>query len=69
MSDCFDVMYAEAATSAKLMSLALHDRLSRRPGGITGLIRFLDHVAKHESVRICTGAEGAAHWRKEHPVP
>jgi peptidoglycan/xylan/chitin deacetylase (PgdA/CDA1 family) len=69
MSDCFDVMYAEGATSAKMMSLALHDRLIGRPGRITGLMRFLDHVAKHENVWICTGAEIAAHWRKEHPAP
>ena len=36
------------------------------PGVLT---RFLDHVAKHEKVWICTSAEIAAHWRKEHPAP
>jgi len=69
MCDCFDVMYAEGAISPKLMSLALHDRLIGRPGRITGLMRFLDHVARHEDVWICTSAEIAAHWRSEHPAP
>jgi peptidoglycan/xylan/chitin deacetylase (PgdA/CDA1 family) len=68
MSDCFDVLYAEGAHTPKLMSLALHDRLIGRPGRITGLMRFLDHVAMHDRVWICTGAELAAHWRQEHPA-
>ncbi|MBS7539172.1 polysaccharide deacetylase family protein [Ancylobacter lacus] len=69
MCDCFDVMYAEGAVSPRLMSLALHDRLIGRPGRITGLMRFLDHVARFPDVWICTGAEVAAHWRREHPAP
>ena len=32
MIDCFEVMYEEGADHPKLMSLALHDRLTGRPG-------------------------------------
>lgn len=69
MCDCFDVLYAEGARTPKIMSLALHDRLIGRPGRITGLMRFLDHVAKHPDVWIATGGEIADHWRREHPAP
>jgi hypothetical protein len=41
MIDCFEVMYEEGAEHAKLMSLALHDRLTGRPGRMTGLVKFL----------------------------
>jgi peptidoglycan/xylan/chitin deacetylase (PgdA/CDA1 family) len=67
MIDCFDTLYAEGAERPKLMSLALHDRLIGRPGRITGLVRFLDHVAKHDRVWICTGRDIAEHWRRVHP--
>ena len=69
MCDCFDVLHAEGARFPKIMSLALHDRLIGRPGRITGLMRFLDHVAKHPDVWIATGGEIAEHWRREHPAP
>lgn len=69
MCDCFDVLHAEGARFPKIMSLALHDRLIGRPGRITGLMRFLDHVAKRPDVWIATGGEIAEHWRREHPAP
>jgi peptidoglycan/xylan/chitin deacetylase (PgdA/CDA1 family) len=68
MIDCFEVMYQEGAEHPKLMSLALHDRLTGRPGRITGLIKFLDHVTARERVWICTGREIAEHWRHIHPA-
>jgi len=69
MIDCFDVLYAEGARRPRMMSLALHDRLIGRPGRVTGLIRFLEHVRRHERVWIATGREIADHWRKVHPAP
>jgi peptidoglycan/xylan/chitin deacetylase (PgdA/CDA1 family) len=68
MIDCFDVLYAEASRP-KMMSLAIHDRLIGRPGRITGLIRFLEHVRKHERVWVATGRDIAEHWRRVHPAP
>ena len=67
MSDCFDTLYAEGETKPKLMSLALHDRLIGRPGRVTGLVRFLDHVRKHDKVWIATGQEIAEHWMRVNP--
>ena len=67
MIDCFEVMYAEGVDHPKLMSLALHDRLTGRPGPITGLVKFLDHVIARDRVWICTGREIAEHWRRVHP--
>jgi peptidoglycan/xylan/chitin deacetylase (PgdA/CDA1 family) len=68
MIDCFDTLYAEGADRPKLMSLALHDRLIGRPGRITGLVRFLEHVQRHDKVWIATGQQIAEHWRQAHPV-
>jgi peptidoglycan/xylan/chitin deacetylase (PgdA/CDA1 family) len=68
MIDCFETMYEEGAEHPKLMSLALHDRLTGRPGRFAGLVRFLDHVLARERVWICTGREIAEHWRRVHPA-
>ena len=67
MIDCFETMYEEGAEHPKLMSLALHDRLTGRPGRITGLVKFLDHIVARDRVWICTGREIAEHWRQVHP--
>jgi peptidoglycan/xylan/chitin deacetylase (PgdA/CDA1 family) len=67
MSDTFDVLYAEGADEPKMMSVGLHDRLIGRPGRAAGLMRFLDHVLRHDRVWICTGREIAEHWMKIHP--
>lgn len=67
MIDAFDTLYAEGETAPKLMSLALHDRLIGRPGRITGLVRFLEHVRAHDRVWVATGREIAEHWRRVHP--
>ena len=68
MIDCFDLMYEEGAEAPKIMSIALHDRLIGRPARAVGLIKFLDHVKKHDRVWFCTGREIAEHWRQEHPA-
>jgi putative urate catabolism protein len=67
--DCFDLLYAEGAESPKLMSIGLHDRLIGRPARAAGLIRFLDHVRKHDRVWFCTGGDIARHWARVHPAP
>ena len=69
MIDCFDTLYAEGADRPKLMSLALHDRLIGRPGRITGLVRFLEHVRRHDKVWVATGQQIAEHWMRVHPAP
>ncbi|WP_075213999.1 polysaccharide deacetylase family protein [Mongoliimonas terrestris] len=68
MIDCFETLYAEGADRPKMMSLALHDRLIGRPGRITGLVRFLDHVRSRDKVWVATGQEIAEHWMRVHPA-
>ncbi len=56
-----------AAEGCRLMSVGLHCRIVGRPGRITGLRRFLEHVAARDDVWVATRADIARHWRAEHP--
>jgi allantoinase len=67
MRDAFDVLYKEGATSPKLLSIGLHDRLIGRPARIGGLIRFLEHMRNHDGVWVCRGIDLARHWQKMFP--
>lgn len=67
LRDAFDWLYAEGATTPRMMSVGLHCRLVGRPGRIGGLARFLDHVQKHGDVWICRRIDIARHWRTRHP--
>jgi allantoinase len=67
MRDAFDVLYREGATSPKLLSIGLHDRLIGRPGRIGGLIRLLEHLRSHDGVWVCRGIDIARHWRSTFP--
>ena len=40
---------------ALIQPLALHDRLTGRPGRITGLVKFLDHITTRDRVWIGIG--------------
>lgn len=66
LRDTFDVLYAEGDTAAKMMSVGLHCRLVGRPGRFAGLVRFLDHIAKHDRVWVAMRLDIARHWRSEH---
>ena len=68
MVDAFETLYAEGEDRPKMMSLAIHDRIIGRPGRITGLVKFLDHVRNRDKVWIATGREIAEHWRRVHPA-
>lgn len=67
LRDSFDALYAEGATSPKMLSIGMHCRLLGRPGRIVALQRFLDHVQKHDRVWICRRIDIARHWRQTHP--
>jgi putative urate catabolism protein len=67
LCDAFDVLYAESASSPKMMSVGLHCRLVGRPGRAAALARFLDYVRGHERVWITTRREIARHWRAQYP--
>jgi len=68
MIDCFETLYAEGQDRPKMMTLAVHDRLIGRPGRITGLVKFLDHIAGRDHVWIATGKDIAEHWHRVHPA-
>jgi peptidoglycan/xylan/chitin deacetylase (PgdA/CDA1 family) len=69
MIDCFDMFYEEGLDRPKIMSIGLHDRLVGRPARAVGLVKFLEHVRKHDRVWFCSGQDIAEHWRKIHPYP
>jgi putative urate catabolism protein len=65
--DAFDTLYAEGASSPKMMSVGLHCRLIGRPARFAGLVKFIDHVQKHEKVWVARRLDIAKHWIKTHP--
>lgn len=67
IKDSFDVLYAEGADTPRMMSVGMHCRLLGRPGRITALQRFLDHIEKHERVWVCRRIDIARHWHQTHP--
>ncbi len=72
MKDTFDVLYAEGDPNGldrpKMMSIGMHCRLLGRPGRITALQRFLDHIQQHAGVWIATRLDIAQHWAQTHPL-
>jgi allantoinase len=71
LKDTFDVLYAEGDPNGRnrpaMMSIGMHCRLLGRPGRITALQRFLDHVARHDRVWVCRRVDIARHWKATHP--
>jgi putative urate catabolism protein len=68
LRDSFDVLYAEGATTPRMMSVGMHGRLLGRPGRFIALQRFLDHVQRHDRVWVCRRIDIARHWRARHPA-
>ncbi len=72
MKDTFDALYAEGDPSGldapKMMSIGMHCRLLGRPGRITALQRFLDHIGQHDKVWVAKRIEIAQHWHDKHPL-
>ena len=67
LRDSFDVLYAEGEAGApKMMNIGLHCRLAGRPGRTAGLMRFLDHIAKHDGVWLARRIDIARHWHEHH---
>ena len=66
--DAFDVLHREGLEGRpKMMSVGLHNRLVGRPGRFAGLVRFLDHVQRHDRVWLCRRVDIARHWRARFP--
>jgi putative urate catabolism protein len=73
MKDSFDALYAEGDPAGldrpKMMSIGMHSRLLGRPGRITALQRFLDHIQSHEGVWVARRLDIARHWKTHFPQP
>ena len=71
MKDTFDTLYAEGdpngQNAPKMMSIGMHCRLLGRPGRITALQRFLDHIESHDKVWVARRIDIARHWKATHP--
>ena len=71
LKDTFDVLYAEGDPNGlnqpSMMSIGMHCRLLGRPGRITALQRFLDHIGAHDHVWVCRRLDIARHWKTTHP--
>jgi len=72
MKDSFDALYAEGDPAGldrpKMMSIGMHCRLLGRPGRITALQRFLDHLQTHAGVWVARRIDIARHWQATHPL-
>ena len=71
MKDTFDALYKEGDPQGlnrpKMMSIGMHCRLLGRPGRITAIQKFLDHIQAHDHVWVCRRLDIARHWKKTHP--
>ena len=68
LKDEFDALYAEAATEAKMMTVAVHLRLIGKAARAMHFGRFLDYVISHKDVWIARRIEIARHWAEYHPL-
>ena len=66
LKDTFDVLYAEGAESARMMSVGLHCRISGRPGRFAALEQFLRYARSHDDVWFCRRIDIARHWQTFH---
>jgi len=67
LKDSFDMLYAEGATTPKMMSVGLHMRLVGHPARAMGLKKFLDYVQQFPDVWISRRLDIAKHWHEHHP--
>ncbi|MBN3866780.1 allantoinase PuuE [Gluconobacter kondonii] len=65
LRDAFDMLYLEGG---RMMSVGLHCRLAGKPARAMGLLKFLEHIRKHEGVWVATRLDIARHWQSVHPV-
>lgn len=66
MRDSFDVLYAESARHARMMSIGLHPRIVGRPGRIAALRRFIEYAKQYSDVWFTTREDIARAWIKQH---
>jgi peptidoglycan/xylan/chitin deacetylase (PgdA/CDA1 family) len=50
LKDAFDVLYEEAATRRRMLSVSAHDRISGHPAQVKAHADFIDYAQKHKGV-------------------
>ncbi len=60
-------LYREGAHAPKMMTVALHARISGHPGRTEIIHQFLDFLQDYPEIWIATRKEIALHWRRTHP--
>lgn len=69
LKDAFDVLYAEGASSPKMLSIGLHNRIIGRPARFAALKRFVEYAKNHSAVWFSTREDIARHWKQNNPAP
>jgi allantoinase len=67
LRDAFDTLYAEGAQTPRMMSVGMHMRILGHPARTGALVRFLDHVSRHDEVWVTRRIDIARHWLAHHP--
>jgi peptidoglycan/xylan/chitin deacetylase (PgdA/CDA1 family) len=62
LKDSFEALHDESASSSKMMSVGLHNRIIGRPGRIAALHRFLSLISGFDDVWVATREEIARYW-------
>lgn len=60
------MLYEEAATRRRMMSISTHDRVQGRPFRVRSLDRFLDYALKHKGV-VCLRKDDIADFTLTEP--
>jgi allantoinase len=68
LASALRVLYAEGASSPRMMTVSLHSRVSGQPARFEALMRFLDLAAQHEGIWFANRADIARHWIDAHPA-
>lgn len=66
--DTFDQLHAEGASQPKIMSLGLHLRIIGRPGRISALAAFMQHVATTPGVWVTSRRNIARRFAELNPL-
>ena len=69
LKSTFDQLYREGENAPRMMTVALHSRLSGHPGRADAVYRFLEYACHHKQVWFCRRGDMASHWRQNIPEP
>jgi peptidoglycan/xylan/chitin deacetylase (PgdA/CDA1 family) len=67
VKDSFDYLRRESRTNGKMMTVAVHVRVSGRPGRAVALDRFLDYAKQFDDVWFATRVDIAKWWLANYP--